>query len=92
MEACHFPDSDPANCAIANLRWDTPKANQADMRVHGTDPSGSRNGQAKLTEIEVALMRRDVANGMSQSAAAAKFGVCPSLVSLVVNRKRWTRV
>lgn len=35
MEGCH-EDGDPLNCTLANLRWDTPKANKADSIRHGT--------------------------------------------------------
>lgn len=28
MEACHFPDPNPANCRLDNLRWDTRSQNR----------------------------------------------------------------
>lgn len=34
MQGCHN-DGDPANNALENLRWDTPKANQADSHRQG---------------------------------------------------------
>lgn len=33
-EACHFPDRDPMNCALWNLRWDTRASNCADVKAH----------------------------------------------------------
>ena len=36
MECCHFPDRDPSNNRLENLRWDTHKANVADSIKHGT--------------------------------------------------------
>lgn len=33
MECCHFPDSDPANNRLENLRWDTHVANIMDARI-----------------------------------------------------------
>jgi len=30
MEACHYPDPDPANNAVSNLRWDTHAENAKD--------------------------------------------------------------
>jgi len=35
-EACHN-DGDPSHNSVANLRWDTKKANAQDRRRHGTD-------------------------------------------------------
>lgn len=34
MEACHFPDPDPANNRIENLRWDTHRENCLDLSRH----------------------------------------------------------
>ena len=35
MEACHFPDRTRSNNRLANLRWDTRKANWSDSVAHG---------------------------------------------------------
>ena len=40
-----------------HLRWATPKENRADQIVHGTHNCGSRNGHAKLTDIQVHSIR-----------------------------------
>jgi len=42
MQACHS-DGNRANPSLDNLRWDTPKANVADRRAHGTYQYGRRN-------------------------------------------------
>ncbi|CAN5951037.1 unnamed protein product [Sphagnum jensenii] len=34
MEACHFPDSDPSNNKLQNLRWDTHSENVRDRFRH----------------------------------------------------------
>ena len=67
MVTCHFPDRDPSNNRLENLRWDTPSANQLDAMRHGTasglkakghtNTQGEANGQAKLTETEVRWIR-----------------------------------
>lgn len=36
MHGCHN-DGNPLNNHVANLRWDTPKGNVADKRIHGTN-------------------------------------------------------
>lgn len=35
-EACHFPDREPSNNRLENLRWDTPGENQLDKVRHRT--------------------------------------------------------
>lgn len=42
MEGCHFPDRDPANNRLENLRWDTRSSNHLDRRAHGTDPNRNK--------------------------------------------------
>ena len=37
MEGCHFPDSDPTNNRLKNLRWDTRSGNKLDRVRQGTD-------------------------------------------------------
>jgi hypothetical protein len=35
MEGCHFPDWNPANNHLSNLRWDTRQGNWRDRKLHG---------------------------------------------------------
>lgn len=37
MEGCHFPDSNPANNHLENLRWDTRRENRVDQIRLGVD-------------------------------------------------------
>lgn len=69
---------------------------QADANP-GTRPlrkkSGSRNGQSKLDEDDVRLIRSVYADGtMSQRQLAAEFGVHASLIGFIVRRKYWQHV
>ena len=57
MVACHN-DGNRSNSDLANLRWDTPKANSDDTLRHGTRATGSRCGATKLSEGEVIEIRR----------------------------------
>lgn len=50
-------DGDRTNCRLENLRWDTPKNNQADKERHGTKLMGSRCPNAKLTEEDIITIR-----------------------------------
>jgi hypothetical protein len=85
MESCHF-DGDPSNCALTNLRWDTPLANAADKRRHGKVYSGEHHANSKLTDAQVRELR--VAPG-SQRAIARQFGITQQTVSDIrIGRRR----
>jgi hypothetical protein len=49
---CHF-DGDKTHNNLANLRWDTAKANRRDSSRHGRIAAGEQNGSSKLTEPQV---------------------------------------
>jgi hypothetical protein len=86
MEACHYPDRDPANCNLDNLRWDTPSGNHSDMKAHGTHMEGEKHGMHKLTEDAVRSIR---VSGESNRALAIKLGVTATLIRLIRQRKVW---
>lgn len=90
MECRHYPDQNPANNAIDNLRWDTPLNNQRDRKENGTAPTGGK--PVKLTADGVKEIRRLVAAGVNHRQAAERFGVSRSLVGMIVNRKVWASV
>jgi hypothetical protein len=90
MEACHFPDRDPSNNRLGNLRWDTHRANCDDRAAHGTAPRGERNGNAKFTAETVRRIRAEyAAGGVSQSQLARKYGTSQNHVSSIVLRRCW---
>lgn len=91
MECCHN-DGNPANNVLANLRWDTPKANNADKRAHGTHLEGSKIPWAKLTEKDVLAIRRMAAAGLTQRSIADRYGMTQSRISRIVSRKQWRGV
>lgn len=53
---------------------------------------GSRNGAAVFTEDDILRMRRMAAEGVLQKEIAVIFGIRPSSVSRIVNRKAWTHI
>lgn len=89
-EGCHN-DGDRENNRRANLRYDTPAANQADRRKHGTDQLGENNACAKLTEADVIQIRRLV-QGRTHGQVAGLFGVDRGTVSKIARRERWSHV
>lgn len=92
MEAAH-DDGNRENNTLANLRWATPTENQGDRRRHGTAPTGTANGRAKLDEAAVVELATDVVErGMSVADAAKKYGVSGFSVRAVVSGKSWPHV
>ncbi len=93
MEACHSPDRNPANNCLSNLRWDTPKNNQADRVTHGTDGSGERNAMAKLSKYEVRMIRVEYATGKyTQEELARENDTTQSRIGCIVRRDGWKNV
>jgi hypothetical protein len=75
-----------------HVRWATHAENMADRVQHGTVVSakGERHWKARLTEADVAEIRRRCAAGERQADVGATFGLSPQYVSLIALRKRWT--
>ena len=47
MESCHFPDRNPANNKLDNLRWATHAENENDKIVHGTNRGWKYSDETK---------------------------------------------
>lgn len=58
MECRHFPDNNPSNNRLDNLSWATHYDNIQDRYFHNTYDFGEDNTAAKLTEEDVALIKR----------------------------------
>ncbi len=68
--------------------------NNADMHRKGRcrAPQGERCARAKLTAAQVSTVRVLVAQGMTYTEAAARFGVTRQAVSFVARRKTWMSI
>jgi NUMOD4 motif len=89
MEVCHGPAGRTDDSA-ANLSYGTHQQNVgADRKRDGTDNGGSRNGQAKLTDEQVAEVRRRCSAGESQRAVAAGLGIGQATVSNIMTGWTW---
>lgn len=91
MECCH-DDGNPQNNNLDNLRWDTPRANQADRLKHGTSNRGSQSPAAKLNEEQVKEILLLLANGKTQIEIAGQYGVCTDTIGSIHRRINWTHV
>lgn len=53
---------------------------------------GENNGSAKLSVIDVTEIRRLLAGGEKRACLSARFGVSPSLINAIAQRKIWRHV
>lgn len=89
LMACHN-DGDPTNNRVENLRWDTRESNYADSERHGTACIGMRNGQAKLRNHDIPVIREMLGAGFTQQQIADRFGVAQNTISRIGGGKIWT--
>lgn len=88
-EGCHN-DGNCSNNRWNNLRWDTPVANKADMKRHGTDNAGERHPLAKLNWQKVREIRaRFAAGGIRKCDLAIEYGVTQTLIGYILANKIW---
>lgn len=75
-ESCHFPNRDPGDNRLSNLKWGTPQENWAHKRAHGTVP-----GAYKVTDAQARRIRWARAAGESVSEIAKREGLHSTTVS-----------
>lgn len=96
---CHSCDNPPC-CNPAHLWVGTVADNARDMAAKGRSAAqrhhvsrGSKNGQAKLREADIAVIRlRYVRRQVTLQQLASEFGVSESLIHCIVTRKTWKHV
>lgn len=86
MEACHFPDDNPENNQLNNLRWDTRSGNRQDSIKNGTWLKGSNHPNAKLTDKQVKEIR---ASTETHQVLADRFGVGRPTITKIKNNQRY---
>ncbi len=91
-EAAHSCGNGKLGCVNKrHLRWATSRENSADALMHGTAIHGEKHVLAKLTPDEVREIR-SLAGQIPQTRLAKRFGISPSAISEITNRKRYSRV
>lgn len=89
MEARHL-NGNRADNRLVNLAWGTRLDNAADREVHGKQPHGADSPNARLTEGQVAsIRRRYAARESSMLSMAREYGVGFTTVWNVVHRRTW---
>jgi hypothetical protein len=86
-------DSDPANNHISNLEWCSHQHNSIHAYENGLNKpplqSGSKNSNAKLTDIDVLKMRDLFLSGSSIVNVASMFSVGYSCAWSIVKNRTW---
>ena len=86
-------DGDPRNNRASNLRWVTALENAQDRDRHGrhTGIQGERHHAAKLTNAQVAEIRRRSEAGTRGYVLAAEFNVSHPTISEIIRGKAWLK-
>lgn len=92
MECRHYPDGNPANNHVENLRWGTPTENQRDRILHGTSAMGERNTQAIMTEAVVREIKIRHKNGECPADIARDVGYRYHTVRAVTKGINWKHI
>ncbi len=92
MEACHFPDRDPSNNRLTNLRWDTHVSNMRDKLTHGTSNKGSQNAMAIVTEEIVSQIKSKRRAGARICELVREFKLKRAHIQTIANGHRWRHV
>lgn len=87
VQVAHL-NGDRIDNRVDNLAWKDTRGNYLDRLEHGTQVCITRHN-TRLTPDDVALMRNQFANGVSQATLSKRFGVSKSHVSKTVNGHRW---
>lgn len=86
MYALHSCDN-PRCINPDHLRWGTPAENSREMADKNRAAKELKNGNAKLSDAQVAEIRELYRTGLTQVRLAAMFKVHQTLISLLVNNK-----
>lgn len=87
----HFPDRSKQNNRLDNLSWGTPKENQADRVVHGSEVNGEACHLAKLTAEQANAIRQRLDAGEQIRAVAKEFGISEAAAGHIKARRSWKR-
>lgn len=88
QQVCH-KDGNPENAAASNLRYDSPRGNNADKRAHGTQRSGEDVYNAIFKDEDIVKMRVRRAAGEKLTSVARDFGVSEAYVFQVTAGLKW---
>lgn len=85
-------DGNALNNNDSNLAWGTQKENMSDKNIHGTNNAGSRHGNSKLTESDIATILKRRAEGLPCTKIAKNFPVNYRTIWAIVTGQTWRHV
>jgi hypothetical protein len=88
---CHHCDNPPC-CNPEHLFLGTPAENNHDRNAKGRQARGERNANAKIADEDVRMIRKMLAEGMTQAAVGRVFGVHQTCISRIHSRTGWAHV
>ncbi len=88
MSVLHRCDN-PGCVNPAHLFLGTASDNVTDKVMKDRQAKGSGHGMAILSEMEVEIIRREVASGVRQTEMARRFGVGRTVIWSIVHNKTW---
>lgn len=91
MEGCH-KDGNSRDNTLGNLRWDSPVANWADRRTHGTATIGAKHPMAKITEETARAIKERLKDDIAVRLLAAEFDVSVGTVAQIKRGNTWSHV
>lgn len=91
MVICHTCDN-PRCVNPSHLMLGTHADNVLDKVIKGRHPRGERSSSAKLTEADVAEIRRLAGQGIRQRVIAEQFSIHQTTVSDIMHRKSWKNI
>ena len=89
-------DGNKLNCFFGNLTYVTCRENILHKHAHGTMPKGESHQATKITEKDVLDIRREYVRSAwtvsNTNQLALRYGVHPTTIINIVNRKTWSHV
>lgn len=91
LHAAHSCGKGHLGCINPNhLSWKSVQQNTDDRTLHGTNPIGEKNPQAKLSPSDIQEIRQ--IKKLTQKQIADLYGVSKSSIGFIQNKKRWGHI